>query len=172
MLQGLLAGPQTFFSPTMVRANRCFIKGQLPRERIVREFGEPALLYFNDLTTDPKLNPRPKPEAIVLAFRTEFESLFEQQPVVTRDKRPDLLALYQRVQGCKAATEQARAQKEAFYRLSFILELLHYYENQSTEAPDVIFAQRLPVLVEQLVLAGPQDNLDEKAILQAESLLA
>jgi len=172
MLQGLIADPESFFSPTMVRANRCFIKGQLPRERIVREFGEPAMLYFNDLTTDPKLNPRPKPEAIVLAFKNDFETLFEQQPVVTRDKRPDLLALYQRVQGCKAATEQARAQKEGFYRLSFILELLHYYENQSTEAPDVIFAQRLPVLVEQLVVTGPEDNLEERLIALAESLMA
>jgi hypothetical protein len=172
MLQALITDPESFFSPTMVRANRCFVKGQVPRERIVREFGEPALLYFNDLTTDPKLNPRPKPEAIVLAFKNDFETLFEQQPVVTRDKRPDLVALYQKVHRSKAATEQARAQKEAFYRLSFILELLHYYENQSTEAPDVIFAQRLPVLVEQLVVTGPEENLEERLIAQAESLMA
>jgi hypothetical protein len=81
------------------------------------------------------------------------------------------MSLYQRIQRSKANTDQARAQKNAFYKLSFVLELLHYYENQSTEAPDVIFAQRLPVLIEQLVLAGPDDNLDEKLIAQAESLM-
>src|SRR5207302_5388031 len=60
----------------------------------------------------------------------------------------------------------------AFQKLSFIIELLHYYENQNTEAPDVIFAQRLPVLVEQLVLSSPQDQLEEKHIIAAESLIA
>ena len=29
--------PELFFSPSVVRANRCFIKGYLPRERMVRE---------------------------------------------------------------------------------------------------------------------------------------
>src|SRR5205814_1984315 len=37
---------------------------------------------------------------------------------------------------------------------------------------DVIFAQRLPALVEQLVIGGPQDTLDEKLIVQAERLMA
>ena len=108
----------------------------------------------------------------MLAFKNDFEALFEQQPALLPDKRQDLLALYQKVQRSKAATEQARSQKNAFYKLSFILELLHYYENQSTEAPDVIFAQRLPVLVEQLVIPGAEDNLDEKLVAQAESLMA
>lgn len=172
MLQGLITDPESFFAPNMVRANRCFVKGQVPRERIVREFGEAALVSFNDLTTDAKLNPRPKPEAIVLGFKNECEALLPQQTGLPPEKRQDLLALYQKVQRSKAATEQARAQKEAFYRLSFVLELLHFYENQSTEAPDVIFAQRLPVLVEQLVITGPEDNLEEKLIAQAESLMA
>src|SRR6516225_2184316 len=61
VLQSLVAQPDSFFAPETVRANRCFVKGQVPRERIVREFGEAALVCFNDLTTDPKLNPRPKP---------------------------------------------------------------------------------------------------------------
>jgi hypothetical protein len=56
--------------------------------------------------------------------------------------------------------------------LSFVIELLHYYENQSTEAPDVIFAQRLPALIEQLGVAGPHEPLDEKMVAQLEALLA
>jgi hypothetical protein len=59
-----------------------------------------------------------------------------------------------------------------FLKLSFLLELIHYYDNQGTEAPDVVFAQRMPALVEQLVVSGPQDTLDEKLIVQAEALLA
>jgi hypothetical protein len=172
MLEGLVADPESFFSPPFVRANRCFVKGQIPRERIVREFGDAALIFFNDLTTDPKLNPRPKPEAIVLAFKNDFETLVPQQTAILPETRQQLTALYQKVQRSKAAIDQARAQKNAFFKLSFVLELLHYYENQSTEAPDVIFAQRLPVLVEQLVLSGPDDILDEKLIVQAEGLMA
>ena len=57
LLQSLGDQPELFFSPRIVRANRCFIKGQVPRERILREFGEPALIFFKDMTTDPKLNP-------------------------------------------------------------------------------------------------------------------
>ncbi|MDB6015774.1 MAG: hypothetical protein JWR19_263 [Pedosphaera sp.] len=172
MLQSLIADPNLFFSPPVVRANRCFAKGQVPRERVIREFGEEAMLFFNDLTTDPKLNPRPKPEEIVLGFKPEFEALFQEHAALLPDKRQELLALHQKVQRSKAHTEQARAQKIAFQKLSFVVELIHYYENQSTEAPDVIFAQRLPALVEQLVLTASGDNLDEKALAQAESLLA
>jgi hypothetical protein len=172
MLQSLVTQPDLFYSPAVVRANRCFVKGQTPRERIVREFGEQALIFFNDMTTDPKLNPRPKPEEIVLAFKHDFETLFGEQPALLGDKRNHLLALHQKTQRSKAPTEQARAQKAAFQRLSFILDLIHYYQNQSTEPPDVVFAQRLPALVEQLVVTGPHDTLEEKAILEAESLLA
>ncbi len=173
MLELLVADPEEFFSQKVVRANRCFIKGQVMRERVIREFGESALIFFNDVTTDPKLNPRPKPEEIALAFRTDFEPLFQQNAGALPDKGQGLWALYQRVQRSKAATDEARAQRNAFLTMSFILELLHYYENQSTEAPDVVFAQRLPALIEQLVVAGgPQDNLDEKLIAQAERLLA
>ena len=172
LLESLSADPELFFSPRMVRANRCFAKGQVPRERIIREFGEEALIFFKDMTTDPKLNPRPKPEEIVLAFRNDFEALFQQQAALLPNKRPHLEALYQQIQRSKAPTDQARAQKSAFQRLSFFIELLHYYEHQNTEAPDVIFAQRLPALVEQLGVAGPQAPLDEKLILQVEALLA
>jgi integrase/recombinase XerD len=83
-----------------------------------------------------------------------------------------LEALYQQIQRSKAPIDQARAQKSAFQRLSFVIELLHYYEHQNTEAPEVIFAQRLPALVEQLGAAGSQGPLDEKLILQVEALLA
>jgi hypothetical protein len=169
-LRALITQPDLFFTPKMVRANRCFVKGQLPKERIVREFGNDALAFFNDMTTDRKLNPNPKPDEIVLSFKPEFEALLQQDTALTPDKRKELAALYQRVQKSKA--EQARAQRNIFQRLSFILDLLHYYENQNTEAPDVVFAQRLPVLVEQLVVSGTQDTLDEKLIVQAESLLA
>ena len=171
-LRALVTDPELFFSPAVVRANRCYVKGQMPRERIVREFGAEALVFFNDMTTDPKLNPRPKAEEIVLVFKSDFEALFQQNPALIPEKRQELLALYQRVQRGKASTEAARAQKSAFQKLSFILELLHYYENQNTEAPEVPFAQRLPVLVEQLVVASGQESLDEKLIVQAEELLA
>ena len=172
LLESLSADPELFFSPRMVRANRCFAKGQVPRERVIREFGEEALVCFKDMTTDPKLNPRPKPEEIVLAFRNDFEALFQQQPDLLPNKRPQLEALHRQIQRSKAPTDHARAQKSAFQQMSFAIELLHYYEHQNTEAPDVIFAQRLPTLVEQLGVAGPQAPLDEKLILHVETLLA
>ncbi len=171
MLQGLLADPETFFSPRMVRANRGFIKGQVPRERIVREFGDEALVFFKDMTTDPKLNPRPKTDEIALAFKPDFEALLAQNPNALPQKQGDLQSLYQKVQRSKASTEQARAQRGAFQKLTFLVEVLHYYENQNTEAPDVLFAQRLPAQIEQFVVSGPQDPLDEKLIVQAEGLL-
>src|SRR5262249_49100901 len=149
----------------------CFVKGQLPRERVVREFGEEALCLFNDMTTDPKRNPRPKAEEIVLAFKPDAEAIAPQSPLAP-ERRKDLLALSQRIQCSKASTDQGRAQKIAFLKLSFLLELLHYYENQTTEAPEGVFAQRLPASIEQLAISGPQDVLEEKLIAQAESLLA
>jgi hypothetical protein len=172
MLQSLITQPELFFSPEFVRANRCFVKGQLPRERIVREFGEPALAGFNDLTTDPKLNPRPKPEEIVLAFKNDFEALLQQDATLPADKRKGLLALHQKIQHSRASTAEAQAQKNAFLKLSFILELLHYYTHQNTESSEGIFAQRLPAVIEQLVAAHSQNNLDEKLLHSAESLLA
>jgi hypothetical protein len=172
LLESLSADPELFFSPRMVRANRCYAKGQVPRERIIREFGEEALVFFKDMTTDPKLNPRPKPEGIVLAFRNDFEGFFQQEAGLVPSKRPHLEALYQQVQRSRAATDQARAQKNAFQRLSFFAELLHYYEHQNTEAPDVVFAQRLPALVEQLGVAGSQAPLDERLMVEVERLLA
>jgi hypothetical protein len=172
MLQSLIAEPELFFSPRMTRANRSFVKGHVPRERIVREFGEGALVYFNDMTTDAKLNPHPKAEEIVVGFKSDFETLLQQGSVLSSEKSQELMALYKRVQGSKSTTDQSRAQKQAFQRLSFIAELLHFYDNPTTETPDAIFAQRLPGLVEQLVLSGPQDKLDEKLIVLAESLIA
>jgi hypothetical protein len=172
MLRSLIADPQLIYSPAVIRANRCFVKGQVPRERAVKEFGEEALVFFNDMTTDAKLNPRPKPEEIVLAFKPDFETLFQQNPTLAASKRNELMALYQRVQRSKAPTEEARQQRNAFQRMSFILEMMHYYEHQSTEPPDVVFAQRLPALVEQLVISGPNDALEEKPIAQVEVLLA
>ena len=172
LLQGVSSEPETFFSPRMSRANRCFVKGQVPRERIVREFGEEALLFFNDMTTDAKLNPRPKPEEIALAFKNDFEVLLPQNTTLNPAKRKELLALYQRVQLSKSPAEASRLQKNAFLKLSFIAELLHFYENPNTEAPDALFAQRLPGLIEQMVLSGPGENLDEKLILLGEGLMA
>ena len=172
-LRLLITQPESFFSPAMVRATRCFIKGQVPRERIARQFGEESLVFFNDMTTDAKLNPRPKPEEIVLNFKSDFETLFQQNGAVGGEKRAELHALYEKVQRSKGTADPARAARNAFQRLSFIVELLHYYDNQNTEAPDVIFAQRLPVLVEQLVItSATQETLDEKLVVQAETLLA
>jgi hypothetical protein len=172
VLQSIIAQPENFFKPAAVRASRCFVKGQLPRERVIREFGEPALIFFKDLTTDVKYNPRPKPEEIVLGFAGDFDALLAQNPNAIGGKKADLLALHQKIKQSKAPTDQARTQKNAFLKLSFILEMLHYYENQSTESPDAVFAQRLPPLIEQLVITGERDSLDEKLILQAETLLA
>jgi hypothetical protein len=168
----LIEKPDKFHSPAFVRANRAFVKGQMPRERIVKEFGEEALIFFKDITTDPKLNPHPKPEEIMLAFQNDFEKLFEQNPGVIPAKRHELAALHKKVQQSKAATEQARAQRNAFLRFSFAGELLYYYQNQTTESPDVVFAQRLPPLIEQQVITSESDSLDEKHIKQAEELLA
>ena len=172
LLQSLIEKPDNFHSPAFVRANRAFVKGQVPRERIVKEFGEEALVFFKDITTDPKLNPRPKPEEIMLAFQNDFEKLLEQNPNAVAARRNDLMALHKKIQASKAATEPAHAQRHAFLRLCFAGELLHYYQNQTTESPDVVFAQRLPPLVEQIVIAGESDTLDEKPVKQAEDLLA
>ena len=136
MLQLLVAQPDSFFAPDTVRANRCFVKGQVPRERIVREFGEAALVCFNDLTTDPKLNPRPKPEEIVLAFKSDFEAQLQQESTLSADKKKELSALHKKIQRSKGTAAEAQAQKIAFLKLSFILELLHYYNHQNTESPE------------------------------------
>jgi hypothetical protein len=167
MLAGLVAQPESFFSPPAARAMRGFVKGQVPRERVVKDFGEAALALFKDVTTDVKFNPRPRPEEVMLAFTPEFEAALAQKPELS-EQRTALLALFQKVRQSK----ESRAQKNAFLRLSFVLELLHYYDNQSTESPDVVFAQRLPPLIEQIALPGEGGALDEKLIQEAETLLA
>ena len=171
LLKSFIANPEAFFSHAAARANRGYVKGQVPRDRIIREFGDAALIFFTDVTTDPKLNPRPKPEDIMLVFGGNVAELLQQNPDVLGDKRAALAALHQSVLRSKSGTPEARAQKDAYLRLSFILELLHYYENQNTEAPDIVFAQRMPPILEQLVVANPQDNLNEKLVVQAEGLL-
>ncbi len=172
ILQTLITDPESFFTPPVVRASRCFVKGQVPREKILKEFGEAALPLFKDLTTDVKFNPRPKPEEILMGFVQDFESLLQQANTIPAEKRAELHALYHRIRESRSNSEKARAQKVAFLKLSFVIELLHYYENQSTESPDVIFAQRLPPLIEQLVVSHEADPLNEKMIKQAEALLA
>jgi hypothetical protein len=172
LLQSLLEKPEGFFTPAFSRANRGFVKGQVARERILREFGDGALIFFKDLTTDVKFNPRPKPEEIMLAFKPEFAELLRQNPNAVAAKRAELQALHQKIRASRENSDLARAQKNAFARLSFFLELLHYYENQSTESPDVVFAQRLPPLIEQVAIPADRDALDEKLILSAEAMLA
>jgi hypothetical protein len=170
-LQNLPANPESFFLPNMIRASRCFVKGQVPRERILRQFGSEALVLFNDMTTDPKLNPRPKPDEIMLSFKSDFEALLEQTSSLSAEKKAGLLDVYKRVQQSKGTTDKARTMRNAFYRLSFLAELLHYYDHQNTEPADVTFAQRLPAVIEQLVLTNSSDTLDEAQIAQAEGLL-
>ena len=172
LLESLLEKPDDFFSPAFARANRGFVKGQLPRERIVREFGEAALIFFKDVTTDVKFNPRPKPEEIMLVFKPEFAELLRQNPNAAAARQTELEALFQKVRQSRENTEPSRAQKNAFTRLSFFLELLHYYENRSTESPDVVFAQRLPPLIEQLAIPADRDTLDEKLVQSVEAMLA
>ena len=171
VLNSILRDPELFFSPAVVRAHRCYIKGYVPRERLVKEFGVEALVFFNDVTTDPKLNPHPKAEEVALAFKADFETLFQQSPILPPEKAQQLMAWYQSVHRSKGSTPEARAQKQAFLKMSFLVELLHFYENQNTEAPDAVFAQRLPSLIEQLVLSAPQEGLDENLIVQAEGLM-
>jgi hypothetical protein len=171
MLQSLLTQPELFFSPPVVRANRCFVKGYLPKDRIVKQFGKDALVFFNDMTTDPKLNPNPKLEEIALSFKPDFEKLLQQTPNYNPEQQAALKELYKKVHRCKCSTEDVRLAKNAFLRMSFLLELIHFYDNQNTEAPDAIFAQRLPNVLEQIVLPTAQDDLDEKMIVQAENLL-
>ena len=171
LLRSLVTQPKLFFSPAVIRATRCFLKKQVPRARIIQEFGEEALVYFNDMTTDAKLNPRPKPDEIMLSFKPDTETLLQLNSPLTPDKCQGLLKLHQKIQRSKAATPQATAQKNALLKLSFLLELLNYYENQDTESPDIIFAQRMPTLIEQLAIANEHDQLDEKAIQPAEKLL-
>ena len=171
ILQALIEKPELSHSPAFIRATRCFVKNQIPRERILKDFGEPALVFFNDVTTDPKLNPRPKPEEIAMVFKPDFEAWFQQNPGVVPEKREELMALYQRTQRCKGI-EQSHALRRVFARMAFILELIHYYDNMSTEAPDVVFAQRMPGLIEQIAIPGNSDHLDEKLLKEAEGLLA
>jgi hypothetical protein len=168
MLLGLVEKPESFFSPANLRASRAFVKGQVSREQIVKDFGPETLVFFKDLTTDAKHNPRPKADEIMLGFKPEFEDLLRQNADAVGTKSADLVALNKKVR----QSRDSRPQKIAFLKLSFVLELLHYYDNQSTESPDVVFAQRLPPLIEQLVVTGETDNLDESLIKQAEELLA
>jgi hypothetical protein len=172
LLHGLTQAPESFFAPQMVRAFRCYLKGQLLRTRVVREFGDAALEAFTDLTTDPKLNPRPKVDEIVLSFKPDFAALLPQLSGLDEAQRQGLKELHQRVQVSRGQSAAARAQRIACQRMTFLLELLHYYENQATEAPDVIFALRLPGLLEQLVAAFGQEKIEASSIAQAESLLA
>jgi hypothetical protein len=163
--------PESFFAAPFVRATRCFVKGQLPRERVVREFGAEALEVFTDLTTDPKLNPRPKPDEIVLGFKPDFEVALAQRSALDPAKREGLLELYRSVQLSRGSSDAARQQRVAYQRVSFLVELWHYYQNQATEAVDVIFAQRLPALLEQLALVPGQTQLEEAYLAQVEDLL-
>ena len=172
MLQALVEEPERFFTPPVVRATRCFVKGQVPRERIVRQFGEAALFCFQDMTTDPKLNPRPKPEEIALAFRPDAEELLSRDNTLSAEQKAGLLDLLRRIQQSRGESPDALTQRETFTRLSFILDLLHFYENQSTEPVDVVFAQRLPALLEQVVFGRPGTVLSEESVKKAESLLA
>lgn len=171
LLKSFVENPNNFFTPAAQRANRAFVKAQVPRERVLKEFGADALPLFRDVTTDVKFNPRPKPEEIMFVFADDFETQLAQNPAFAA-KRAELQALFQKVRSTRENSENTRAMKNAFLRLSFVLELIHYYENQSTESPDVVFAQRLPPLIEQLVITGERDTFDEKLLLQAESLLA
>ena len=68
-------------------------------------------------------------------------------------KKEALTSLHKSVQVVKGATSDAREQKQAFARLSILMDLLRFYEKPGSEAPDAVFAQRLPAAVEQLAAA-------------------
>jgi hypothetical protein len=170
MVESFATQPEEFFAPHSVRACRCYVKGYIPRERVLKEFGQDALVLFVDRTTDPKLNPHPKAEEIALEFRPDFEEVMRKHPDFLPDKREDITALFMRVQGSKQP-ELARQQKHVFARLTFLEELLHYYVNAATESSEVLCASRLPVLVEQFVLVSGPEVLEEKLVVLAEGLL-
>jgi hypothetical protein len=172
VLESLVKQPESFFTPDAIRATRCFVKGQVPRERIVRDYGEEALAYFNDLTTDKRFNPRPKPEEIVLGFKDDFDTQLQNDATLAEKTKAGLAALFKKVQASRAATPEGCEQKQAFARLSFLLELLRYYENPRVEAPDAVFAQRLPATVEQLSGADGGEGIDEATLVRIEELLA
>ena len=86
MLKGFASQPASFFSASAIRATRGYFKGQVPRERVVKEFGDAAIALFNDVTTG-KLNPNPKPEEISLAFKSDFEALLPQAVTSRRTSR-------------------------------------------------------------------------------------
>ena len=109
MLKAFITNPETFFSPHVIRETRGFIKGQVPRERIVKDFGDGALPLFNDMTTG-KFNPNPMPDEIALAFKNEFDALLPQSGLAA-DKQEKLRTLHQQVQKSKAPTAEARAQR-------------------------------------------------------------
>ena len=108
----------------------------------------------------------------MLAFKPEFAELLGQNAKLAAAKQAELQALHKKIRQSRENSEPARVQKTAFARLSFFLELLHYYENQSTESPDVVFAQRLPPLIEQLAVPADRESLDEKHIQTVETMLA
>jgi hypothetical protein len=171
ILESLMEDPAAFFSPKVVRANRCFVKGQVLRERVVRDFGEAALTLFQDLTTDKRFNPRPKPDEIVLGFRDDFEPSLESDTGLKPEVKAALRSLYHKVQRTKGASAEALAQRQTFARLSFLMELLRFYDEQNTEPPDAVFAQRLPAAVEQLAVPDSQAPLDEEVVKRVEDLL-
>ena len=128
----------------------------LARERIVRDFGA-GVVFFNDLTTDPKLNPNPKPQEIVLAFKSDFESLLQQNPAVVPDKRNDLMALYRKDARCKETTAEARLEDR--FRQALVRDRVAAFLRASKHrSAGYHFAQRLPALIEQLVIVAPQQE--------------
>ena len=66
MLRALITEPKLFFSPAMVRANRCFVKapGAARARGAWSSSGEEALIFFNDMTrfgpeAESALGPKP-----------------------------------------------------------------------------------------------------------------
>ena len=163
VLQSFVANPENFFTPSAVRASRGFVKGQLPRERVVKEFGAEALPLFRDVTTDLKFNPRPKPEEIMLAFVDDFEAQLAQNPALAA-RRGELLALFQKVRATREHTERSRAMKNVFLRLSFVLELSAGRGRTPSSVLDKSFTPAKSAPAQQAPPAGSASPIPLKAL--------
>ena len=72
MLQSLVEKPDNFFHPGVPPRQPRFRQGTNSARAHRQGFGEEALVFFRDLTTDPKLNPHPKPDEIMLGIPGRF----------------------------------------------------------------------------------------------------
>ena len=144
MLRTLIAKPETF-SPRRRPGEPLFCQGHVTRNGCCAEFGE-AALGFQRPDHRCRLNPRPKADEIVLGFKPDFlkrccnriptwagQTAGVERAVPADSKEPH------------GHRRRARAQRNAFQRMSFLSSLL-LLRTSGHGGADVIFAMRLPAL--------------------------